>query len=69
MRAFAVAWPDPPIVQRVVARLPWRQNFTLLVGRQHDAKGRDMRGFGRRWARVSTNSRLPANSRRRGGKM
>lgn len=30
MRAFAVAWPKEPIVQRVVARLPWGQNLTLL---------------------------------------
>lgn len=26
MRAFAVAWPDREIVQRVIAQLPWRQN-------------------------------------------
>ena len=30
MRAFAAAWPDAAIVQRVVARLPWRQNIALL---------------------------------------
>jgi len=30
MRAFAEAWPDPEIVQRVVAQLPWRQNIALL---------------------------------------
>ena len=30
MRAFAVAWPNHQIVQRVVARLPWGQNLTLL---------------------------------------
>jgi len=30
MRAFAGAWPDPRIVQRTVAQLPWRQNITLL---------------------------------------
>ena len=30
MRAFAAAWPDVEIVQRVVARLPWRQNIVLL---------------------------------------
>lgn len=30
MRAFAAAWPDPEIVQRVVAQLPWRQNIALL---------------------------------------
>jgi hypothetical protein len=30
MRAFAAAWPDAEIVQRIVARLPWRQNIALL---------------------------------------
>ncbi|MHB8875388.1 MAG: DUF1016 N-terminal domain-containing protein [Myxococcaceae bacterium] len=30
MRAFAAAWPDAEIVQRVVAQLPWRQNIALL---------------------------------------
>jgi predicted nuclease of restriction endonuclease-like (RecB) superfamily len=31
MRAFAEAWPDPTIVQRVVGRLPWGQNIELLT--------------------------------------
>jgi predicted nuclease of restriction endonuclease-like (RecB) superfamily len=39
MRAFAAAWPDAAIVQRVVARLPWRQNIALLE-RLRDAKTR-----------------------------
>lgn len=30
MRAFAAAWPDREIVQRVAAQLPWRQNMVLL---------------------------------------
>ena len=30
MRAFAAAWPRKPIVQRVIAQLPWRQNIALL---------------------------------------
>jgi predicted nuclease of restriction endonuclease-like (RecB) superfamily len=30
MRAFAEAWPDPEIVQRIVGRLPWGQNIELL---------------------------------------
>jgi predicted nuclease of restriction endonuclease-like (RecB) superfamily len=30
MRAFAAAWPDVTIVQRVVAQLAWRQNIVLL---------------------------------------
>ena len=30
MRAFAAAWPEPKIVQRVVAQLPWRQNIALI---------------------------------------
>jgi predicted nuclease of restriction endonuclease-like (RecB) superfamily len=31
MRAFAEAWPDPEIVQRLVGRLPWGQNTKLLA--------------------------------------
>jgi predicted nuclease of restriction endonuclease-like (RecB) superfamily len=30
MRAFAAAWPERAIVQRVIAQLPWRQNLVLL---------------------------------------
>jgi predicted nuclease of restriction endonuclease-like (RecB) superfamily len=30
MRAFAAAWSDAAIVQRIVAQLPWRQNIALL---------------------------------------
>ena len=31
MRAFAEAWPDPAILQRVVGKLPWGQNIELLA--------------------------------------
>ena len=30
MRAFAEAWPDEPIVQQAVARLPWGHNVRLI---------------------------------------
>ena len=30
MRAFAAAWPDPAIVQRTVAQLPWRHHIALM---------------------------------------
>jgi predicted nuclease of restriction endonuclease-like (RecB) superfamily len=30
MRAFAEAWPEEPIVQRLVAQLPWGHNVRLL---------------------------------------
>ncbi|MBC7276595.1 PDDEXK nuclease domain-containing protein [Nocardioides sp.] len=30
MRAFAVAWPEPAIVQQLVAQLPWGHNVILL---------------------------------------
>lgn len=30
MRAFAAAWPEKAIVQRVVAQIPWRSNIALL---------------------------------------
>lgn len=31
MRAFAEAWPDLNVVQRVVGRLPWGQNIEPLA--------------------------------------
>ncbi len=31
MKAFAEAWPDPSILQRLVGRLPWGQNIELLA--------------------------------------
>ena len=30
MRAFADAWPDPEVLQRIVGKLPWGQNIELL---------------------------------------
>jgi predicted nuclease of restriction endonuclease-like (RecB) superfamily len=30
MRAFAAAWPEPEVVQRCAAQLPWRHHQTLL---------------------------------------
>ncbi|MBF0102230.1 MAG: DUF1016 family protein [Desulfobacterales bacterium] len=30
MRAFAAAWPDKTIVQRIIAQIPWRSNLALL---------------------------------------
>ena len=30
MRAFAAAWPDKSIVQRVIAQIPWRSNIALI---------------------------------------
>ena len=30
MRAFAEAWPDPAIVQQVVAQIPWGHNVRIL---------------------------------------
>ena len=31
MRAFAVAWPEPEIVQQTVGQLPWGHNLVLLA--------------------------------------
>ncbi len=39
MRAFAAAWSDRAIVQRVIAQIPWRQNIALLE-QLEDAKTR-----------------------------
>lgn len=33
MRALADAWPDPEIVQRIVAQLPWGHNVSLELTR------------------------------------
>lgn len=30
MRKFAEAWPDPEVVQRTIAQLPWRQQIALM---------------------------------------
>lgn len=30
MRAFALAWPDPVIVQRSVGQIGWRHNIVIL---------------------------------------
>ena len=30
MRAFAAAWPDKAIVQRIIAQIPWRSNLAIL---------------------------------------
>lgn len=30
MRSFALAWPDEPMLQRLVAKLPWGHNIELL---------------------------------------
>ncbi|MBN2877658.1 MAG: DUF1016 family protein, partial [Bacilli bacterium] len=30
MRKFAECWPEPEIVQRIVAQIPWRSNLALL---------------------------------------
>ena len=47
MRAFAAAWPDPSIVQWVVAQIPWRSDFVLLDG--------ICTGACRRWKRSKPN--------------
>lgn len=39
MRAFAAAWPDREVVQRLAAQIPWRQN-QLLLDRMRDAEER-----------------------------
>lgn len=31
MRAFAEAWPEEPIVQQLVGRLPWGHNLVLMT--------------------------------------
>jgi predicted nuclease of restriction endonuclease-like (RecB) superfamily len=56
MRAFAQAWPDPQIVQRVVGRLPWGQNIELLTKLKDPAE--------RLWyAEAATSNEIPATTR------
>jgi predicted nuclease of restriction endonuclease-like (RecB) superfamily len=38
MRAFAEAWPDPAMLQRVVGKLPWGQNIELLAVKDSAAR-------------------------------
>ena len=46
MRAFAEAWTDPEIVQRVVGRLPWGRNIGLLTKTQgHGSPALVCRGY------------------------
>lgn len=35
MRTFAVSWPEPAILQRTVADLPWRHHITLMTRLDH----------------------------------
>jgi hypothetical protein len=39
MRAFALAWPDEPIVQQLVAQIPQGHNVRLLDMLQSRAEG------------------------------
>lgn len=38
MRAFAEAWPDPAIVQQLVAQLPWGHNIRLIQSVKESAQ-------------------------------
>jgi predicted nuclease of restriction endonuclease-like (RecB) superfamily len=38
MKAFAEAWPDPAMLQRVVGKLPWGQNMELLAVKDSAAR-------------------------------
>jgi hypothetical protein len=44
MRAFAAAWRDPAIVQRLAARIPWFHNC-LLLDRASDPEARPARAI------------------------
>jgi predicted nuclease of restriction endonuclease-like (RecB) superfamily len=42
MKAFAEAWPDEPIVQQLVAKLPWGHNVRLIEqAKDHAARHAD----------------------------
>ena len=70
MKTFAGAWPDPAIVQRVVARLPWRQNIALLE-RLDDSSARlwyAEQAIQHGWSRTILAMQIENEAHRRAGK-
>ena len=70
MKTFAGAWPDPAIVQRVVARLPWRQNIALLE-RLDDSSARlwyAEQAVQHGWSRTILEMQIENEAHRRAGK-
>jgi predicted nuclease of restriction endonuclease-like (RecB) superfamily len=70
MRAFAAAWPDATIVQRVAAQLPWRQNMVLL-DRLDDLETRlwyGQRALEQGWSRDILNLQIDNRAHERAGK-
>lgn len=70
MRAFAAAWPDASIVQRVAAQLPWRQNMVLL-DRLDDLETRlwyGQRALEQGWSRDILNLQIDNRAHARAGK-
>jgi predicted nuclease of restriction endonuclease-like (RecB) superfamily len=70
MRAFAAAWPDASIVQRVAAQLPWRQNMVLL-DRLDDVETRlwyGQRALEQGWSRDILNLQIDNRVHERAGK-
>lgn len=70
MRAFAAAWPDPEILQRSVAHLPWRHQVALLE-KLDDSESREWyaaRAIEEGWSRDILAWKIETRLRERSGK-
>lgn len=70
MRAFAEAWPDEPIVQQVVAQIPWGHNVRLL-DRLADPDARlwyAQKAIEHGWSRPVLEAQIESRLRERQGK-
>jgi predicted nuclease of restriction endonuclease-like (RecB) superfamily len=70
MRAFAEAWPDPRIVQQLVARLPWGHNVRLLdrVGKHDDRLWYARQAIEHGWSRNVLVAQIETGLHKRAGK-
>jgi predicted nuclease of restriction endonuclease-like (RecB) superfamily len=70
MRAFAEAYPDPAIVQRVAAQLPWAHNMALLdkLKRTEERLWYAAAAVQHGWSRSVLAAQIAAKAHRRHGK-
>ncbi len=70
MRAFAEAWQDRAIVQRVIAQLPWRSNIAILdkLKNPQERLWYAMRTIKNGWSQPVLSLQIEAQAHRREGK-
>lgn len=70
MRAFACAWPDEEVVQRVVGQLPWGHNIDLLhrLDQPGDRLFYAVRAIEHGWSRRTLQARIGSGLHEREGK-